>query len=324
MRISVEQWAPEYGAGLDLGSPDELSIENVRVDCELDPNDWKPISPDPTLRPDAPVAFVDGTRRVDARIYVSDNGSAPTPGLAGSVGVGAVVCEEAGDGSRKRAVIHELRVTRHLVVGGGTAADLSAAGGLDYRSLPVPWTEMDRLVDALHHEMQNSETHLSRELANDGFLVINDGPLAVFDPGPQPIIGYIKAHARRYLPPEQETVLGKLGCGERTPVFAFGEKRPRYSWYVRLCAPEAGMHAWYGIARCEVPAALAVEQAIALADLSAVLLPPYASIPLWDKRAPQNLVPIAGLEKKMRHLLGDRELVYRMIRSAAMRGEVHV
>jgi hypothetical protein len=317
MRISVEQWAPEYGAGLDLGSPDELSVEKVQVDCEQAPEAWEPVAPDPTLKPGAPVAFVDGTRRVDARIYVSDNGSAPIPGVAGSIGVGAVVCS---NGERKRAEINEIRVTRHLVVGEGTAVDLAAAGGLDYRSMPVPWTEMDRLVDALHSEMQNAETRLSRELANDGYLVINDGPLAVFDPGPQQIIGYIKAHARRYLPPEQETVLGRLGYGERSPVFAFGEKRPRYSWYVRLCQPDAGMHGWYGIARCEVPAALPIEQAVALADLSAVLLPPYASIPLWDKRAPQNLVPIAGLEKKMRHLLGDRELVYRMIRSAAMRG----
>jgi hypothetical protein len=79
------------------------------------------------------------------------------------------------------------------------------------------------------------------------------------------------------------------------------------------------MHGWFGIARCEVPAALPMESAIELADISARLLPGFASQPYWDKRAPQNLVPIAGLEKRLRHLMGERELVYRMIRSAAKR-----
>jgi len=56
---------------------------------------------------------------------------------------------------------------------------------------------------------------------------------------------------------------------------------------------------------------------VALADASASILPAFASAPHWDPRAPQNLVPIAGLEKRLRHLLGERDLVYRMVRSAA-------
>ena len=315
MRISVEAWAPEYGAGVDVGSPGDVTIEDVRTDCEL--TDWRPIAPAAGTKSERPLAFVDGTRRVDARVFVSNGAAAPTPGVAGSVGVGAVLCTNGSE--PKKAEIKELRVTRHLAIGDGQSQALTAGPGLEYSSLPVAWTDFERLVGAIHSEMQHAEARLSRELAGEGYLVVNDGPLAIFDPGPQRIIGYIKAHAKRYLPPECESVLGRLGCGERTPIFAFGEKRPRYSWYVRLCAPDDSMHAWYGIARCEVPSALPTEEAIALADLSAAILPPYASVPLWDKRAPQNLVPIAGLEKKMRHLLGDRELVYRMIRSAAKR-----
>jgi hypothetical protein len=59
--------------------------------------------------------------------------------------------------------------------------------------------------------------------------------------------------------------------------------------------------------------------AVELADASAGILPRFASLPHWDPRAPQNLVPIAGLEKRLRHLLGDRVLVNRMIRDAARR-----
>jgi hypothetical protein len=58
---------------------------------------------------------------------------------------------------------------------------------------------------------------------------------------------------------------------------------------------------------------------VELADASSKMLPRFASAPHWDARAPQNLVPVAGLEKRMRHLLGDRVLVNRLIKSAAQR-----
>ncbi len=57
-----------------------------------------------------------------------------------------------------------------------------------------------------------------------------------------------------------------------------------------------------------------------LADLTARLLPPLASAPHKDPRAPQNLVPIGGLERELRRRLGDQQLLYRALRSAALRG----
>ena len=38
-----------------------------------------------------------------------------------------------------------------------------------------------------------------------------------------------------------------------------------------------------------------------------------------DPRAPQNLVPIAALEKELRHRMGDPRLTYRALRGAVMR-----
>ena len=318
MHISVEAWSPDYGGGVDLDEPEARSVETVKVDCET--TQWSPIAARDGARPDGPIAFVDGTRRIDARLFLSDNGEAPKPGVAGSVGAGAVVCS-GPNGARARppAAITELRITRHLAVGGGRATDLPAGPGLEYRGLPVPEESMDRLVDAVHNEMRSVEASLAIELAEAGHFVFADGPLAVANPGKQKIIGFIKSHNRHYLPEAQEAVLGELDCGQRTPVFSFGEIRSRYSWYVRLCALDRDQHAWHGLARCEVPAALSVDDAVALADASTAVLPEYASAPHWDPRAPQNLVPIAGLERRLRHLLGDRELVYRMIRSAARR-----
>ena len=317
MRIAVQAWSPEYGGEVEMGRL-EASVEQVKIDCET--TSWEPVAPRYSGGLlDAPVAFVDGTRRIDARLFVSNGTSFPAQGLAGSVGAGSVVCTPPNGDARGRAEIDELRIQRVLAVGGGTAVALSAGESLSYRSLPVPGESVEELTYAVHDTMRNLEAQLAQELADQGMLVFVDGPLAVMRPGPQRIVGFIKAHHRRYLEAGEEAVLGRLGCGERTPLFSFGEPRPRYSWYLRLCDLEADDHDWHGLVRCEAPAALELDDVISLADVSSVLLPRFASLPYWDKRAPQNLVPVAGLEKRLRHLLGDRELVYRMIRDGAKR-----
>jgi len=59
-------------------------------------------------------------------------------------------------------------------------------------------------------------------------------------------------------------------------------------------------------------------QLIALANLSQTVLCRYASVAYKDSsRAPQNLVPIAGLENALRHRLGDTRVLYRALREAA-------
>ena len=324
MRISVEAWSPEYSAGVDLGEPELVSVEDVRTDCET--SDWKPVARCGEAPGVETVAFVDGTRRIDARVFLTDGDAPPRAGVAGSIGVGAVMCDARGRtvtaGRRTRGSCAEITytgVTRHLAASGGRSPGLVAGAGLDYAPMPVPGETLDLLVDAVHDHMRRLEADLAVATADEGHLVFADGPLALMDPGKRRVIGYIKSHSKRYLGEAEETVLGALGCGERSPVFAFGARRPRYSWYVRLCERDRNGHGWQGLARCEVPAALSIDAAIELADASTALLPRFASKPHWDRRAPQNLVPIAGLEQRLRHLLGERELVYRMIRSAAGR-----
>ena len=74
---------------------------------------------------------------------------------------------------------------------------------------------------------------------------------------------------------------------------------------------------WSGVVRIECSADLPVAEVIRLAGLTALLLPPLASAPHKDSRAPQNLVPIGGLERELRHRLGDQQLLYRALRAAA-------
>ena len=69
--------------------------------------------------------------------------------------------------------------------------------------------------------------------------------------------------------------------------------------------------------RCEATGALAPGVVVELADVVTAVLPPYASAPHKDARAPQNLYPIGGLERELRHRLGDAGVVYRALRRAS-------
>jgi hypothetical protein len=319
MPLAVEAWSPEYSAALDLSEPEEVSVEAVRTD-------WEPWEPKPQ-RPRPPdvetVAFVDGARRLDARVFFWDGDAPPAIGVAASVGIGAVVCNAAGGpavpGGARAALFGEA-VKRYLAVSGGRSPGLSAAPGLLYEPMAVAGESLDVVVDALQDQMRRLEADLAVAVAGDGRIVFADGPLAKIDTDGRDVVGYIKSHNRRYLQPDEERVLARLGCGERSPVFSFGERRPRFSWYVRLCERGRNSHGWHGLVRCEVPFSIGVDRAVAVADASTALLPRFASKPHWDKRAPQNLVPIAGLERRLRSRMSDATVVHRTITLAAARG----
>jgi len=119
------------------------------------------------------------------------------------------------------------------------------------------------------------------------------------------------------LPLERNAVVAQLAPGQRTPLFTISDYR-RYSWYVRL-AILAGGHSWTGIVRCEASGGHPVQTVITMADRTAAILPIVASEAHLDPRAPQNLVPIAALERDLRHRMGDRGLVYRELRASVMK-----
>jgi hypothetical protein len=317
MRISVTAWSPDYSAELDLAEADDSAVE-VDPTCEV--SEWRVLGPVGAPEDVVEVVFVDGVRRTDARLFVTaDEGAEAKPGLAGSIGVGAVSCAPAGAPARP-AVVLAASVRRYLAVGGGGAdgAALIAGAALDYRALAATGNGLKEVDAAIHSEMRRAEADLAVALSRDDNVVFIDGPLARMNPGPRRVAGLIKSHTVSYLDDDHDALLGELDRGQRTPLFSFGgPQRPRYSWYLRLCGLERAQHPWHGLVRLEVPAELGLAGAAALADLSSALLPAYASEPHWDKRAPQNLVPVAGLERRLRHLLGERELVYRMLRSAA-------
>jgi hypothetical protein len=305
-RLYVEGWAPEYGASVE---PDEeLRAAEGSVDVDVEDRPWNPVDGVDDGIP--MVAFVDGVRRIDARL-VLDADTGPVPGICGTHAVGAVLW----DRTERRSEIIDVEVTRLALLASGSVPEMPPLGlGITFESAAVADDDPAALVRSFHDSMRRTEANRAEILAQGGYFVVADGPLYEYTATDK--MGYVKSHRRSYLPDAESRTIAVLGRGQRTPIFAIGEGRfRRYSWYLRL-AERGGGHSWTGIVRCEASEALGVDRAVTIADRSAAVLPLVASEGHIDPRAPQNLVPIAALERRLRHLMGDPGLVIRALRSA--------
>jgi hypothetical protein len=305
----MESWAPEYGSAYDT---DETLADPERVDESVEVEGaWDPI--DGVDDGVEKVAFVDGVRRIDARLVI-DEPVGPVPGLCGTYGVGAVIW----DRSAVRSTFDAITIDRLAVFGSGRGMQIPVAGQIAYRCESVAGTDPGLLIQHFHGAMRRAEGRLSEQLAQRGLFVIGDGPIN--DLSATDKVGYIKTHRVPYLAPERAPIIGRLEPGQRTPMFLLGAKGAyeRYSWYVKLAAVLGG-HSWSGVVRCEVAGSLGDQRAAAIANRTAALLPMVASVEHIDPRAPQNLVPIGALERELRRSLGDPNFVNRELRSAVMR-----
>ena len=306
-RIYVESWSPEYGNPFEVSDEEEVA---ARVDPTAETTDWSPIPGDALTAP-RDVAFVDGVRRIEARLTIDDPSDGPVPGILAAFGVGAVLWER----DVPRSTFHSLSVERMVVMAKGYDSGITTLGKLAVSAQSVPGDDPLELLAHVQRRMRAAEQLLASDLASPGRLVISDG--RHHELGPRPIVGFLKTHRVMYLSGAHRAIVGNLAAGERTPIFTIDAVFSRYSWYVRLAdLPRA--HSWTGIVRCEVSSSVGRESAIELAGWTAALLPLLASERHIDPRAPQNLVPISAVEKELRRGMGDRNLAHRTLVS-----EVH-
>ncbi|MEM9565235.1 MAG: hypothetical protein AAGA93_21615, partial [Actinomycetota bacterium] len=305
MRFAVDTWAPDYGTSRE----EQLQEASRPVDVEVEvrPDRWVPITPDPAVRPAGAITFVDGVRRIDARIWIGEPDGFDRPGVCATVAAGAVRCVPG------RATIESVLVERALFSASVTATDLDVGAAGRYLLKPIPLASDEALYLAVHNHMMSVEERLSDDLDEPG-LVVYDGRLGPRT-GPESA-GYIKSQHVQYLEStDLQAVIGALEPGQRTPLFHIGGELPNWSWYLRLPGPRS--HSMSGIVRVELPGLGDVTDAVERADLLSRTLPRFASESHKDARAPQNLYPIAGLERELRRRLGDMRLLDRALRQRA-------
>jgi hypothetical protein len=262
------------------------------------------------------VFMVDGVRRNDAGLWTAEEDGTSYAGLAASYAAGVVRCDLA----RGVAELAAARVGRGLFTASPSVTDIQA-GSVRYEVHRITGPgEASKLPSTVQGPLTALEIDISAT-ARDGYsdgadLLVVDGPLRNRRQLPR-TIGYVKTQQSQYLPAALTPVVTALRPTQRTPVFHTGTVWPSWSWYLRL--PGGSGAPWSGIVRVECSPELAPGQAIELAYLSGATLPRFASSPYKDPRAPQNLVPIAGLERRLRGMLGDARLLHRALTMSAAR-----
>lgn len=310
MRIAVESWSPAYGSALRADDDLAATAGSVDVEVEVPRSDWAPVRP--AVPAAADVLFVDGVRRIDAQVWLTDDRGGVRLGLCVSYAAGSVRC----DGTSH---VETCEVRRGLFAKAGTPALVTAAATYEPRAVAAD--DLDSLVGGVQQRLGELEIQVATAAAAADLVVV-DGPLS----GRQNVpgaIGYVKTHHVAYLPEDLAAAPARLAPGERTPLFVTQTSWARYAWYLRLPYGRDG-HPWSGIVRCEASADLTVAEAARLADRAAATLPRFASHPHKDGRAPQNLYPIGGLERHLRRMLGDHHLLERHLRRAAAAGDVGI
>lgn len=300
MRFAVEQWSPEYG---NPGDPNlaEPGVE-PDLDVEVPVGKWAPITPSQTR---SDVLFVDGVRRVDASVWIATGDERAALGLCATYAAGAVLCNGSAE-------LISAEVRRGLFTSAPTAAVIETRLAR-YEVATTTGTRPEELWLGIQQRMATLEGEVAA--AADVGLVVVDGPLSHRRHVPG-AVGYVKSQHVQYLPDDQQLLLHRLQPGQRTPLFLLGGPWNRFSWYLRL--PGGGSEIGpAGLVRAEMSADLAASAAATRADLVTATLPRFASSPHKEPRAPQNLYPIAGLERELRRRLGDPALLYRELARAA-------
>jgi hypothetical protein len=308
----VDAWDPSYGASFegDGDGPAATSTAQVDTDAEVPAAQWAAIDARPGVRCPDVVLLVDGVRRNDAGLWTAEDDGQSYAGLAASYAAGVVRCD-LGNGVAELA---GARVGRGLFTASPSAGDV-LAGTVRYEVHRVNGTgEASKLPAAVQGPLTALEIEISATARQSNDLMVVDGPLRNRRHLPR-TIGYIKTQQKQYLPAQLTPVVTGLRAGQRTPVFHLGTVWGGWSWYLRL--PGATGAPWAGIVRIECSPDLLIDEAVELADLSTATLPRFASSAYKDPRAPQNLVPIAGLERRLRGLLGDSRVLHRALTVAA-------
>ncbi|MBI4906496.1 MAG: hypothetical protein HY820_22900 [Acidobacteria bacterium] len=297
MKLRLDPWPADYEAPIQLD--DDAPAIGATVDHTVESATWHAIAPEPATA--TACYFVDGVRRVEARVMGSFDGIL-THGLMGSLSAGFVKAEGP------RARFGDIIVNRYLILGKGQRETM-----LDYAPHSTTDNTPNAVLGELQSLMRTAETRMAEHAAGKGGCVFVDGP-SYRATGAQDVVGVIKRIFEAYVSDDRFALVETLRRGGRTPLFSIADGvYDRYSCFLRLADPRPIDHPLAGIVRVEIGAAVGLQRARELASLAASLLPRFASTSQRDPRAPQNLLPGGALEQEMRRRLGDPVLLRRGI-----------
>lgn len=301
-RISLKPW--------ELPDIELLEYEESEglVDLAEEPKPYDGV----LLQEPITVAFVDGVRRTEYAMYLSDENGTSYEGAFASLGAGAVLIE-LGKLNLVKESMQDSIVKRYLVVRGELQGIPKKVADFEVHTT---YEDISREINRIMRE--ELEVSVARKLAKqvNPTLLICDGTLSNRLRGTT-CVGYIKTIKKLFIRREEANLLAHLKRGQRTPIIKLHyqhrqeqkEKVEKYTWYVKLTDAE-GLGS---LARLEVFESVGLSMAKHIANLTAGILPMLVSTAYQDKRSPQNLLPIKSLENFLRRHLGSYSIVRREI-----------
>ncbi len=182
----------------------------VDIGVERAGADWAPVAVSAAAHDVAAalsLVFVDGVRRIDARVWIVD-GESCGPACAHRLRPGPCTAW------RRSATVIEPTVARGLyAMASATAGPIVTRHGT-YELVPCAGDDAEALYLGIHERMTALETGLS--VVGEADCVVYDGPLRGRN---DPVgVGFVKTQAVQYLPDDQQRVLAttrRRGSGRR-------------------------------------------------------------------------------------------------------------
>ena len=333
LKLRLDPWATEYNTSYFAEQISESAAEHVDISIEM--SDWQPIAPKKDIDIDdfryKRLIFIDGSRRIEARVLLESEERQVAFGALASYGVGAVDCCPKQSRVASFINLQELgikAIERVCVVGRGQNHEdfeilprlTSQLGQLKYKTVTTEEEDPEAVVRKLQDEMLKAERNLASNLAGhyDDALIISDGPRPKVSDAS--VIGYVKTIHKMSISQKELTVVRNLEQGQRSPIYVIGtddKSKQIFEWFLRLRDPNPWLFTLAGMVRLQAYAGSSPEKSIeevkALADYLAILLPKFASKQHQDPRAPQQLLPVRGLEAELRRNMGNSQIVRRRI-----------
>ena len=329
MRLRLDPWAVEYNTAYhaetagDGRNDVDTSVEGV----------WQRRKPGHAETFWQDLYFLDGSRRIEARVLLEQDAAQVAFGALGTYGVGVVSC--CAQRSRQASFLHrdergdETMLIRRVCAlsGGHSTPDFvmsetrSRLGALHYDVVGTAERDPDAVVRRLQIEMLDAEKRLASRLIaqNADTLIICDGPRP-FIGGEKNVIGYLKTIYEPKISETELNVVRRLEQGERSPLYLVRTKDAEnsyFEWFLRLRDPRPWLYSLAGMVRLQAYAGPNWNERLPwtanLADWSCLNLPEFASRQHQDPRAPQQLLPIRALEGELGRRMGNAQIVRRRV-----------
>ncbi len=325
MQLRLDPWAVEYNTAYHAETAGD-GREDVDTGVE---GPWERRRPEHAETFWDDLYFLDGTRRIEARVLLEQDAAQVAFGALGSYGVGVVTC--CANKSRAARFLcgdETLFVRRICALSGGhgmaafaLAETSSRLGPLHYEVVGTAERDADAVIRRLQLEMLEAEKRLAARLTaqNDGALIICDGPRP-FLGADKNVVGYLKTIHEPKVSEAELNVVRALEQGERSPLYLVKSQNLEHAyfeWFLRLRDPRPWLYSLAGMVRLQAYAGPEWQDRLAwtanLADWTCRNLPEFASRQHQDPRAPQQLLPIRALEGELSRRMGSAQIIRRRV-----------